>query len=141
MKIVVIVGILILIVAGFFFIYNQGEITGSTITGGSVIDSERESEKNEDTRANVPAAETLEITIDASRFAFDPSVIKVKEGERVKIIVQNTDTTHGISIPDFNVRGKESVEFVATKKGSYKFYCGTYCGSGHPTMQGTFIVE
>ncbi len=130
MKIVVVTGIIVLIVAGFFFMYNQGNVTGSTITGGSVIGSE-----------DLPAESVKEFNINASRFTFNPAIIKVKEGDKVRIRVQNTDTKHGISIPDFNVRGEESVEFIATKKGNYTFYCGMYCGSGHPEMRGTFIVE
>ena len=130
MKIAVVIGVIVLIVAGFFFVYNQGNVTGSTITGGSVIGSE-----------DLPAESVREFNINASRFAFNPAIIKVKEGDRVKIRVQNTDTIHGISIPDFNVRGKEFVEFIATKKGTYTFYCGTYCGSEHSEMRGTFIVE
>ncbi len=90
-----------------------------------------------------PAAtqQVREITVDANRFTFTPAAIRAKEGERVKIIVRNIDTTHGVFIPEFDVRGRETVEFVATKKGNYPFYCATYCGSGHPDMQGTIIVE
>jgi len=130
MKLAVVICTIIVLAVGFFFIYNQVNVTGSTITGGSVIGPE-----------DLSTESAREITINASRFTFEPAIVKVKEGERVKIIVQNTDTKHGISVPDFNVRGEESVEFIATKKGTYTFYCGMYCGSGHPEMQGTFIVE
>ena len=130
MKLAVVICALIVLAVGLFFIYNQGNVTGSTITGSSVIGSE-----------DLSAESVREFNINASRFTFNPTIIKVKEGDRVKIKIQNTDTKHGISIPDFNVRGEESVEFIATKKGNYTFYCGMYCGSGHPEMQGTFIVE
>lgn len=82
-----------------------------------------------------------EITLNATRFTFSPTAIRVKEGEKVKITVRNVDTIHGVFIPEFNARGKESLEFTATKKGNFPFYCATYCGSGHPDMQGTLIVE
>lgn len=135
----VVVCVIILFLAGFFFIYSQGKLTGSTITGGSIIDSKDKIDNSVQEEAKTTSL--AELTINASRFAFSPKVIKVKEGDRVKIRVYNTDTKHGIFIPDFNVRGEEYVEFTATKKGRYTFYCGTYCGSGHPTMQGTLIVE
>lgn len=82
-----------------------------------------------------------EIKIDATQFKFVPAIIRIREGERVNITVRNIDTAHGIFIPEFNARGRESVEFTATKKGNYPFYCATYCGSGHPDMQGTLIIE
>lgn len=149
MKVAVIAGILILIVAGFFFFNREGGATGATITGSSIGVSEKGGAVQ--TQAAAPVEETKpaavapsglrEIAIDANRYTFAPAVIKIKEGERVKITVRNVDATHGISIPAFNARGTESVEFVAPTKGNYPFYCATYCGAGHRDMQGTLIVE
>ncbi len=134
MKFVVVFGVLLLLIGGAAFLYFNGDgATGATITGGSVSTAEAIPE--------LAKSEVREITVDAARFTFTPAAIRVHEGERVRITVRNADTTHGISIPEFNVRDRESVEFVATKKGNYSFYCTTYCGSGHPDMQGTIIVE
>jgi len=82
-----------------------------------------------------------EIIIDAKRFDFNPETITVKEGEKVKLSINNQDTTHGISIPDFGVTGDNGVEFTADKKGEFTFYCNNYCGEGHRGMQGKIIVE
>jgi heme/copper-type cytochrome/quinol oxidase subunit 2 len=139
MKATIVIGILILLVAGFFF-FNQGsKTTGATITGSSVGVPDKGSSA-ETSNAAVQTG-VREIIIDANSFTFTPAVVKVKEGERVSITVRNVDKTHGISIPAFSARGIESVEFVASKKGNYPFYCATYCGSGHRDMQGTIIVE
>lgn len=81
------------------------------------------------------------ITIQAERFEYTPNVVRVKKGEKVKIIVDSKDTAHGIVIPDFGVSGIYSVEFTADKAGTFTFKCPTYCGEGHNEMTGTLIVE
>jgi len=79
-------------------------------------------------------------SVDAKKWQFTPYVIRVKKGQRVKIIINNTDTTHGISLPDFNVSGNDSIEFTADKIGEFTFKCNTFCGDGHSAMQGKIIV-
>ena len=84
-----------------------------------------------------------EIVIDAKRFEFIPNVIKVKEGEKIKLKINNIDAEHGISIPElgFEVHAESEEEFVFDKKGTFDFYCHHYCGSGHSAMTGVIIVE
>jgi len=88
-----------------------------------------------------------EITMTAKKFQFDPSEIRVKQGETVRLKITSTDVTHGFSLPDFNVDqqlepGKEiTVEFVADKKGTFTFMCSVLCGAGHKDMKGSLIVE
>ncbi len=82
-----------------------------------------------------------EITIDAKMFEFNPSVINVKEGERIKIKINSLDVEHSINIPELDVHIHDEGEFVATKKGTFDFYCHSYCGSGHDAMKGVLVVE
>ncbi|MEK6817280.1 MAG: cupredoxin domain-containing protein [Nanoarchaeota archaeon] len=82
-----------------------------------------------------------EITIDAKMFEFNPNVIKVKEGERIKLIINSLDVEHSISIPELRIDIHDEGIFVANKKGTFNFYCHTYCGSGHSAMKGVLIVE
>ena len=90
---------------------------------------------------------TKEITLTAQSFEFIPSTVTVKEGETVRLKIKSIDVTHGFSIPEFNVNstlkaGEETVvEFVASKKGTFTFFCSVYCGYGHADMQGTLLVE
>lgn len=79
-------------------------------------------------------------SVDAKRWQFTPDIIRVKKGQRVKIIVNNTDTIHGINLPDFNAAGNDSIEFTADKVGEFTFRCNTFCGDGHSAMQGKIIV-
>lgn len=87
------------------------------------------------------------IEIKASRYKFEPDPIVVKLGERVRLSVSSTDITHGLEIPEFQVRvtapvGKnKSIEFIASKKGTFHVRCSVYCGAGHSLMHATFIVK
>lgn len=80
------------------------------------------------------------LSINAKRFQFTPDIIRVKKGQKVNIIINNIDTTHGMNIPDFNVAGNDSVQFTADKTGEFIFRCNTFCGDGHGAMQGKIIV-
>ena len=82
-----------------------------------------------------------EITVDAKMFEFNPNVIKVKEGERIRIKINSLDVEHSINIPELGVHIHGEGEFVAEKKGNFTFSCHTYCGSGHSSMQGVLVVE
>ena len=84
-----------------------------------------------------------EIIIDAKRFEYSPDVVRIKEGEKIKLSVNNLDGEHGFSIPelDLEVHDEEGVIFVANKKGTFDFYCHHYCGSGHSNMKGVLIIE
>ena len=81
------------------------------------------------------------------QFEFSPKEIKVLEGDTVRITIKNLDVAHGFAINDLNVNqvlpaGKTTTfEFVASKKGTYRFYCSVVCGSGHLSMVGQLIVE
>ncbi|MBM3232673.1 cytochrome C oxidase subunit II [Candidatus Pacearchaeota archaeon] len=81
------------------------------------------------------------INVKAERFTYAPSLIKVKKGEKVRLVVENVDTAHGIMISELSVSGIDSVEFIADKAGTYEFRCPTMCGSGHREMKGKLIVE
>ena len=85
--------------------------------------------------------EVKEFRIDAFRFSYNPNNIKVKKGDKVKIIINNTDTTHGIRIPELDIADNNVLEFIAEKSGQFTWFCNNFCGDGHPQMQGTLIVE
>jgi len=92
-----------------------------------------------------PVVKSFNIT--AKKFEFTPSSITVNEGDIVRITISSSDVSHGFSIPQFGVSkiipagGTVTVEFTADKKGSYKFFCIVFCGSGHGSMRGTLVVQ
>lgn len=88
-----------------------------------------------------------EIRMTAQKYRFDPQEIRVREGERVRLLITALDRKHGIRIKEFGVKtvlekGKETVvEFVAERAGEYKFKCSVRCGWRHGSMKGKLVVE
>lgn len=80
------------------------------------------------------------------KWVWEPSTLRAKQGELVRLVIHNADVRHPLVIPDLGIEADVPpegavVEFVASKKGSFDFLCGTYCGVGHAEMQGTLIVD
>jgi len=88
------------------------------------------------------------IEIDAERFAFTPSEIRVKAGTPLEIRLQSDDTAHGFHIVGTDVdielpkrgRGVATVNFQP-QAGRYTFECSRICGAGHEFMRGVLIAE
>lgn len=83
----------------------------------------------------------------ASQGVWKPDRIVVKKGTEVTLRLVSHDVTHSFELPAFGVRerlypGKPvEVTFTADKNGEHIFLCGIYCGPGHGSMQGKFIVR
>ena len=113
---------------------DEGLVNGRN---GAVSVTENRSDSNQQVR---------EIRVTARQWEFDPNPIKVKLGEKVRLIVKSEDVTHGMAIPEFGINevlppGKEVViEFQATKKGTFPFFCSVACGEGHAGMRGSLVV-
>lgn len=91
--------------------------------------------------ANVTFAVTGE------NFSFSQNEIRVKEGDKVKILFTSESGFHDWVVDEFNAAtdqvnsgGTTEVTFVANKKGSFEYYCsvGSHRALG---MVGTLIVE
>ncbi len=95
-----------------------------------------------------PAAQAPEKAFEvvARRFAFEPSTLEVRQGDRVRILVSSADGVHGIGIRKFKVnslipRGKTvTIEFTATEAGTFPIVCSEACGDGHADMRGSLVV-
>lgn len=90
---------------------------------------------------------TKEFTVKGTNFAFEPSMIKVKKGDKVKITFQNSAGFHNFVINEYGVATKQAqspatevIEFTANKTGSFEYYCSvkTHRQMG---MKGTLVVE
>jgi cytochrome c oxidase subunit 2 len=97
-----------------------------------------------------PAADapvkTFEVA--ASRYKFDPGSLEVDEGDRVVLKMRSLDVAHGLAVKEFKAsaaipKGGEVVtlEFVASKAGTYAVECSEYCGRGHKGMKGQLVVH
>ncbi len=87
------------------------------------------------------------INITAKRFAYAPSMIKLKKGETVTLRLRSEDVTHGFfSRPlkiDATLKPGETEEITVTPEtqGTFPVICDHFCGSGHGSMSMTFVVE
>ncbi|HIH12080.1 TPA: hypothetical protein HA241_07870 [Candidatus Woesearchaeota archaeon] len=77
----------------------------------------------------------------------DNSVLRVKQGDRVRIEFTSTSGFHDWVVDEFGARTEKvktglssSIEFVADKKGTFEYYCsvGAHRAEG---MKGNLIVE
>jgi len=86
------------------------------------------------------------IKVSARRFTYTPAVIELKRGEPVTLELTTEDVFMGFNVPDFNVRsdivpGKTmTLTFTPDKAGTFVFLCDVFCGDGHETMSGKFVV-
>lgn len=80
-------------------------------------------------------------------FFYVPNMIKVKKGDKVKIVFENVGGMHNINIDEFNVKSETvqsdketTVEFTADKSGSFEYYCSV---GQHRAMgqKGMLVVE
>ena len=155
----VIIIILILAASGAYLIFGRGQnndvnpdsdsdqvITVSpaispTVTpvSGSVTPSASP------TRTTQPQVKTFNVS--GKNFSFTPSEIKVKKGDRVKIVFTNSGGTHDWVLDEFNVKTPRiqsgqtaTVEFTADKTGTFEYYCsvGDHRAMG---MKGNLVVQ
>lgn len=137
-----------IILFGLLFLFygcTQAEYEKTTIQTSS------QSQENSTQVLNQPSSQSSssikEFKITAKKWSFTPSTITVNKGDKVRIILTSEDVAHGISIKEFDfdltVDAKETKtgEFLATKSGTFKFFCNTYCGDGHSSMEGLLIVK
>lgn len=88
-----------------------------------------------------------EIQMTAKKYEFNPIVVTVKKGERVKLIITALDRDHGFKLEAFGINEKlkkgdpATIEFTADKVGTFPFQCSNFCGFGHGKMKGKLVVE
>lgn len=89
----------------------------------------------------------VEIKVTAKKYEFDPSQIRVKKGDHVKLIITAVDHDHGFKLDAFHIDQKvkkgetDTVEFTADQAGTFPFACSKFCGMGHKGMKGELVVE
>ena len=96
------------------------------------------------------------IAVREHAWKYEPSEIRIKAGEVVKIEFSTTDNGlgagHGFALDGFDqqvfmngamVGSPLSTTFKIDKPGRYSFYCSTQCSTTdlHPRMHGTLVVE
>lgn len=93
------------------------------------------------------ATDAVMITVIARKFEFNPNVITVKQGDRVRLVITASDRDHGFKLEAFMInqglkKGKPTtIEFTADRAGTFPFQCSDFCGLGHGRMKGKLVVE
>jgi cytochrome c oxidase subunit 2 len=73
--------------------------------------------------------------------------IHVPQGRPVKVLLRSIDVLHDFYVPEIRAKmdlvpGMETYFwFTGTKAGQYEILCVAYCGTGHPQMRGTLVVD
>ena len=87
------------------------------------------------------------IDVTVSRYAFSPERIEVRVGERIRLNVVSSDSTHGFQVKALGLNatipaGGKTVTLELTPKeaGTFAITCSEYCGRGHRSMKGSLIV-
>jgi heme/copper-type cytochrome/quinol oxidase subunit 2 len=97
--------------------------------------------------AQETGADVKEFHIKLTRYKFTPSVIRVHQGDKVRLMLEGMDLEHGFYIDDYDLDVKvrhaelKTLEFVADKAGAYRIRCSVTCGPLHPFMTGKLVVE
>lgn len=103
------------------------------------------------------------ITITARKYGYDPAVLKVNRGDRLRIRLVAKDVTHGFYLEGYDVDAKarpedptfwlrrpskgeeyqevEEISVVANRAGKFHYRCSVTCGYMHPFMQGELMVS
>lgn len=97
--------------------------------------------------AMMPRDAVQMIAVEGGSFYFKPSEIRVKKGEKVKIVFSSVSMVHDFVVDELDIRTSvipagqtATVEFTADKTGTFEYYCsvGQHRANG---MVGQLIVE
>ena len=90
--------------------------------------------------------EVVEISIEARQFSYNVSSFTVTRGVLVRLLLTSVDVVHGFGITEYNINVKipvgsvTKVEFIASKVGSFEYFCTVFCGTGHANHRGIMYV-
>ncbi len=124
---------------------NRSEVTGDTT--GSTVSGDTSVSVDVGLQGTVVTG-VKEFKVTSSNFSYDVKEMKVKKGDKVKVVFTNAGGTHDWVLDEFagaktaklGAGQSQTVEFVADKTGTFEYYCsvGTHRQMG---MVGKLIVE
>lgn len=100
-----------------------------------------------DTQDEVTEGEVVTVEIEAGSYYYSPEVVRVNQGDTVRLVMNSVDMMHdlnidelGVNIPVTSAGNTSEVTFVADQAGEFEMYCSV---SNHRTQGqiGTLIVE
>jgi plastocyanin len=135
-----IIVIVIILGASIYYMQITKENPTSVTDNNSIVNEDNNDENNDKVQEKT-------FTLTTQALAFLPTEIRVNEGDRVKVIINNLIGFHDFVIDEFDVKSSQTqapstmeVEFTAHTAGTYEFYCsvGNHRELG---MVGTLIVK
>ncbi|HSW87829.1 MAG TPA: plastocyanin/azurin family copper-binding protein [Candidatus Saccharimonadales bacterium] len=164
---IIIIFFLILVIVGGFFYLNNKAITnigvatkqieqinkrGLPVMGGMRIEPVTPPALSDQQTQQIMLGSSTSISektfnITAGNFFFVPNKIIVNKGDKVTFVIINAGGLHDIVIDELGVKSSlsktaqtQTVIFIATKKGSFTYYCNV---PGHKAkgMMGTLVVQ
>lgn len=141
--------ILVLLIVGFFgykmFAGTPGSIASPESTATSP--TTQVSVSQEAVSPTVSTAGVTTIDMEAGSFYYKPNIINAKLGDKIKIVMRSVSMMHDFNIDELGVKlpvvkngDTGEVEFVASKKGKFEFYCSV--GQHRKNGQvGTITIE
>ena len=89
------------------------------------------------------AAGASELNLVATNWQFDQQEYVVKEGEPIKLSLNNAEGMHRVNIRGIGIdlAEGETVTFKPLKAGTYTIICSFPCGTGHSKMNAKLIVQ
>lgn len=111
--------------------------------------------------AGDPPPAEHDVLVTASSYAFDPPVLRVRRGDRLRLRFAATDVVHGFYLEGYGLdvtispletqvsvardgapaELTDEVVLVAERAGKFRYRCSKTCGSMHPFMVGELIVS
>lgn len=88
----------------------------------------------------VAQASADRVVVTATRFAFTPAEITLKQGQPVNLVIVSTDVAHGLRIKELGFELKAAkgqraeTTFTPVKTGDFTGRCSVFCGVGHGRM-------
>jgi nitrous-oxide reductase len=88
-----------------------------------------------------------ELTVQARKYAFTPSVIEVRQDDLVRITLRSGDIPHSFTVDDYRIAKRVGAgqtvtfEFRADRPGTFPFYCNLKVDEGCRDMRGQLIVR
>lgn len=148
-KNIVAVLIVVLVVLGVgWWIMTQSQKTASPAPQVTPLPTISESASPESTTSAGMMGEAREIKVSGTDFAFTPTSITVKKGEKVKIVFKNNGKfPHNLTVDELRVETKtinpgqtDTVELTADKTGSFTMYCSVDAHR-QKGMEGTVVIQ
>lgn len=148
-KVILVLAVAFLIILGSVIFFRNRSSMVESIQSPSPMTTQQtiiDEVENEGTDSS-DTSTVKEITVTGSNFKFEPQIIRVKKGEKVRIIFKNSGGTHDFVIDNLELSTKqiqtgqqEVLEFSPLTLGSFEYYCsvGNHRDQG---MKGTLIVE